>query len=536
MKKILIAISFMVIFLPSCSKSTKTKLVVYLVSDQLTPDIFNKYDSLFTGGFRWLIDNGIRYTNVHHNHANTSTGPGHFALSTGVHPGNGGIIDNEWYDRELKRIYYVVEDTIAKNFSGKDSGRSYRNIKNTSLADWMKENNHKSKVVSLSGKDRSAVLMGGKDPDLALWYDKAGGYTTSDYYFPALPLWIKNFNNNLNVSSYKDSVWKRLKDDHIYAKYARSDDFLGEKIFSKNKKSKAILPFAFREMSRRSLLTGFYEFPQGDRSLINLAMDAVDRMDLGKDNAPDLLFLGLSATDGVGHHYGPNSVEQLDNYLRLDKNLMHLIDFIDSEIGLDNALFVLSSDHGVMVLPEYLISQKIASGRVNLAYKREVYSDIIRKINLKIGPGKIIDSDNNFYFSRGLSKEESAIATKIIKEMVVSIEGIERALHIDDIVNLPANEENNRLKNMVDRLKSPDVYVLLKKNWIWKSVYGSSHGTHHSYDSHVPLIISRNKSKNKSVDLKAYTVDVPVAIAEILDIDYPKSVDGKPLEVNFIYK
>ena len=183
------------------------------------------------------------------------------------------------------------------------------------------------------------------------------------------------------------------------------------------------------------------------------------------------------------------------------------------------------------------IAQGLENAQLEVIQKvSQVQPDMLNLMSSDVTSTSNIDSDNNFYFSRGLSKEESAIATKIIKEMVVSIEGIERALHIDDIDNLPANEENNRLKNMVDRLKSPDVYVLLKKNWIWKSVYGSSHGTHHSYDSHVPLIISRNKSKNKLVDLKAYTVDAPVTIAEILDIDYPKSVDGKPLEVNFIYK
>ena len=87
-------------FIITCDTQNSTKLVVFIVADQSSPFLLEKYDHLFTGGFRWLIDNGIVYNNAHHNHGNTSTGPGHFSLSTGVFTGNGGIVNNEWYDRK----------------------------------------------------------------------------------------------------------------------------------------------------------------------------------------------------------------------------------------------------------------------------------------------------------------------------------------------------------------------------------------------------------------------------------------------------
>jgi arylsulfatase A-like enzyme len=89
---------------------------------------------------------------------------------------------------------------------------------------------------------------------------------------------------------------------------------------------------------------------------------------------------------------------------------------------------------------------------------------------------------------------------------------------------------------MIHPLKSPDVYTLLKKNWLWKSVYGSSHGTHHGYDSHVPLVISRLEAKPKTLNFGAYTVDIPASIAEILGLSYPKTIDGRPLPVDFEYR
>ena len=532
----IIFISITSIALFSCSKSSKPKLVVYIVSDQLTPDLLNKYDSLFTGGFRWLKDNGIDYTNTFHNHGKTNTGPGYYTLSTSLYPGKGGIISNDWYDRDIKKAVNVVEDTSAVNFSGKGKGRSFKNISASTLADWIKDANPKSKVVSISGKDRGSILMAGKNPDLALWYDKNGGYTSSTYYLPAMPVWVSDFNKNLNVRSYKDSTWSLLKKQLVYKDYARADDFKGEKIVSKKSGAKSTLPLNFGEMPTRSLLNGFYEYPQGDRALVTLAIESISRLKLGSDNHTDILFLGLSATDGVGHHFGPNSVEQLDNYLRSDKNLMHLIDYISDEIGLDNALFILTGDHGVMALPEYLQSQKISSGRVSASQRKKVYAKILNQIEQAIGSDRFVQYGNAFYFNRELSKEEREVATLIIKKAVLDIKGVRGALSINEIVNLSPSKLNNRLKNMIHPEKSPDVYVLLKENWLWKKDYGSSHGSHYDYDSHVPLLISKNNLVVKKNSNNVNTVDIAVTIAKILGINYPKNVDGIPIEVDFHYK
>ena len=536
MNKKIIFLFIAALALFSCSKSNKPKLIVYIVSDQLTPDLLNKFDPLFTGGFRWLIDNGIHYTNTFHNHGKTNTGPGYYTLSTGLYPGKGGIISNDWYDRDLKKAVNVVEDTSAINFSGKGEGRSFKNISSSALADWVKDANPKSKVVSVSGKDRGSILMGGRNPDLALWYDKDGGYTSSTYYLPAIPLWVSDFNKNLNVRSYKDSTWSRLKEPHIYSDFARADNFKGEKIISKKNGAKPILPLNFSEMPTGSLLNGFYEYPQGDRSLVSLAIESISRLRLGKGNHPDILFLGLSATDGVGHHFGPNSVEQLDNYLRSDKNLMYLIDYISSEVGLSNVLFVLTGDHGVMALPEYLQSQKISSGRVSVYQRKKVYTKIVNQIDQAIGKDRVVQYGNAFYFSRQLSKEEREIATQIIKKAVRDIEGVSEALSVDEILDLSPSKLNNRLKNMVHPKKSPDVYVLLKENWLWKRDYGSSHGSHYDYDSHVPLLISKNNLVMKKNSSNVSTVDIPVTIAKILGVNYPDNVDGIPLKVDFIYE
>ena len=430
----------------------------------------------------------------------------------------------------------VVEDTTSINFSGNDIGRSFKNIQSSSLADWLKDTYPNSKVVSVSGKDRGSILMAGSDPNLALWYDKDGGYTSSTFYLPALPLWVKDFNRKLNVRSYKDSTWSRLKDPDIYLKYSRPDDFAGEKIVSNKKGAKPTLPLAFGEMSQSSLLSGFYEYPQGDRSLIDLALETIDRFKLGEDSSPDILFLGLSATDGVGHHFGPNSVEQLDNYLRSDKNLIRLINHIERKVGAGNTIYVLTGDHGVMDLPEYLLSKNISSGRISSEQRKKIYAKIISQIDSKIGSRKVKQYGDAFYFDKDLSEDENNIAVSIIKDLVLQIDGVERALTAEEIIELPKSKINIRLKNMIHPTKSPNVFVLIKENWLWKDDYGSSHGSHYDYDSHVPFIVSRFNNTPRVENKNIFTVDIPVTIAKYLKLDYPNELDGNPIPLKFIEK
>ena len=534
MKKISLLSIISTLIIASCASLNPPKLVVVLISDQADPNILDKYDHLFTGGFRWLIDNGIIYNDAHLNHGNTITAAGHFSLSTGVHPGKEGIIDNEWYDRELKRSYYAVEDTSVSNLSGKEIiGRSYRHIKNSSLADWMKQSNPNTKIVSLSGKDRAAVLFGGTDPDLMLWYDKKGAYSMSTYYADSLPSWVQDFNIRLNVKSYMDSTWNLIRSPEVYAQNTRIDNFKGEKIVSKKKGATPTLPLLLGDISMKSLLEGFYEYPQGDRSLIDLALESIERLDLGGDDVPDLLFVGLSATDGVGHHFGPHSVEQLDNHLRLDNQLMRLIDHIEKKVGSGNAIYVFSSDHGALELPESLKLKRISAGRVSRKQEKQVFAEILSQIDLKIGPGKVVEYDNNFYFHNGLTEEEKDIASNTIKDLVFNIDGVRMALSPQEIMALPNSKENTKLKNMIHPIKSPDIYVILKENWLWRSTPGTSHGSHYSYDSHIPLIFSKNGIESNRRDESVYSVDMAPTIAKYLGIKHPSSIDGKAFKLKF---
>lgn len=512
------------------NKVDQPKLVVFFIVDQGMPSILEKYDHLFVGGYRWLMDNGVQFKNTYHEHGYTATGPAHFVLSSGQYPSTGGVIGNQWFDRELKRGWYCVEDTLSQILKDGSTGRSYRSIQSTTLGDWLKKYSPKSKVLSIAGKDRAAVLQGGKNADLTLWYDRQGGWTSSTYYTSRLPNWVSKFNRRLNVPSYVDSVWYPLMDSNIYANNTRPDYFVGEVNWSPVQYDPTF-PIVFKELGLSFLLSTFYILPYGDRAVLNLGSQAVDEYNMGKDKYTDILFLGLSATDGIGHSFGPHSHEQLDNYLRLDKNLGQFIESLEMLLGKGNVLYILSSDHGAVALPEYLNAQGLYAGRIPDPQRDSLFNAVNNEIEEQLGVNQVYSYGNAFYFDNDMNEDVRIIATRIIKSHLSKLEGIRSVITKKEIINGGKSIIDIRLKNMVHPEKSPDVYLIPEKYWTWRYPRGTSHGSPYDYDAHVPLIISRSSHKERIDSLRVKTVDIAPTIAKLIQIPFPKSVDGKPFEV-----
>lgn len=530
-KNIIVPLIAAFFFLGFTQFKTRTKLVVYIAIDQGQQTILEKYNHLFTGGYKWLIDHGVQFDNAFHNHGYTSTGPGHYTLASGRYPGKMGIISNYWYDRELARVWYCVEDTSSVELHDGSTGRSYRNINNTALGDWLKEVKPNSKVVSISGKDRAAIFLGGKNPDLVLWNDKSGGYTTSSYYAKSIPLWVKEEIRIKNVPAYRDSVWNYILPDSIYDENTRDDYTYGEADWTMEDGYSPTFPISFNDMEMPDFLEAFYSLPYGDELTIQLGKRSIEVFGMGKDDDTDILFLELSATDGIGHSFGPHSHEQLDNYLRLDRQLGVFIKYLESSFGKGNVLYILTSDHGAVDLPEYAIYQGKDAGRIPVATRDAFYEQALAEIGKKNAKNHVIQYGNMFYFDPKMSFFAKRRATKILKETLIKIPGISAVLTREEIMKGGKSEIDIRMKNMIHPAKSPDVYLIPKENWTWRHQAGSSHGTPYDYDAHVPFIISKGGQKGKIVSKKVYTVDIAPTVAKILDIPFPSDLDGKPISM-----
>ena len=331
--------------------------------DQMRVDYLSRFAPLFRGGLKRLIERGAVFNNAYYRHASTETGPGHSVLLSGRHPSHSGIVANEWWDPYLKKLINVVDDPLQLPLGGEGRGASPVNALSFTVGDVLKVKDRASRVVGVSLKDRSAILMAGRRADAAYWYEMAAGrFITSTYYAREAPPWLTRWNGLRLPDRYAGKPWTRLLTDvNVYEKYAGADAIEGEW-----DRKDTVFPHAIRgNPPERRYYDDFRRTPFADEVTLSIALEAMKAHQLGQDEHTDIFAVGFSATDVIGHTYGPESQEVMDQLLRLDAVLEKLFQRIDDSVGLANTLVVLSADHGSLPLVENLGRQGIDARRAS---------------------------------------------------------------------------------------------------------------------------------------------------------------------------
>jgi len=530
-KPISIIITLTLLF--ACKPEPKPRLLVFISLDHFSFDTYDHYRPMFTGGLKWLIDHGVSFENAHHTHGYTSTGPGHYVLGSGRYPGPAGVLGNNWWDRIQKKNVYCVEDPDAQALDIPAGNLSYDKVNGSSFGDWLKASSPRSKVYSVACKDRAAIMLGGKNPDLAVWYNWEGAFTTTDYYAKAIPVWLKDFNNKLNILSYRDSVWTRSLPENAYLAYTHADSFYGETDRYLSEPYSPTFPIGFEpEWDDAKIYTELANRPWMDRMTLDLAMRVIDEAKLGQDRTPDVLNIGLSPLDLMAHYYGPYSMEVMDHLVKVDQYLDTFLTQLDERIGLENVVFALSSDHGGLPLPEHWTNvMGKTGGRVDephyLATRAKAYA--------------VLDSlygQHDFIFRKGSSYYydfdvmdslgvEPAFVDSILQTFMESVEGVHRLYTKAELLAAdPDDEITSRLSHFMDPVLSPDLYTLEEYGWIFRNPFGTTHSTPYDYDSHVPFIIARANAPAQRIVAPVSTVDIAPTLAEILGVKPDTPIDG----------
>ena len=523
-----------VVFSFSCttSETATPKLVVLMVLDHMRPDHLTRFDELYEGGFRWIMDNGTWFTNNHHEHGYTATGPAHFVIGTGQYPGPGGALGNIFYDRILEKKVNCVDDPNAKTVGGDGKARSFVRYETKGIGDWIKAADSQSKVFSIAGKDRSAVLMGGKDPDLAVYYNQTDRFITSDYYADELPHWLEKYNQNLNLSSYQDSLWTKSLSDSHYLEYAREDHYSGEVDTYEKDPYSPVFPIGFDYGTQAG--DEIMGRPWFERIILDLGLTVVREEDLGKDEHPDLLCIGLSAMDWIIHDYGPFSQETMDACIKLDRYLADFIHDLDTTVGLEHIEFVLASDHGGLPLPEFQQEKGIPAGRIDRDKLNEAFEWIEDEITETYGHNIFVRDWIHYFFDlENLKKRNVPLSepASIIKKYLLRVEGIKQVFTKREIMEGDSTDKIMfRLQKMIHPELSPDVVTLVSPGYLFRTPHGTSHGTPYDYDTHVPLIISRMGRTPRQISDHSKSVDIAPTIAKMLGVDIPVYCDGVPLK------
>lgn len=526
----------------------RPKLIVGLVIDQMRFDKLYTYNKKYSdGGFRRLIREGFNYKNAHYNYVPTVTAAGHSSIYTGTTPSLHGIIGNSWYSRSDKKVVGNVEDRNEKlvgSISESSIGATPKNLLTTTISDQLRlSTNFKSKVLSVSLKDRGAILPGGHSPNGVFWYDgesSPGYFVTSTYYMKKLPGWVTDFNKLQKPNRYLDSIWNPLYPIEEYTE-STNDDNGFEKVMEGKKKP--TFPYDFKTLRKEyKKLDKEYSLikssPYGNSLLTEFAIECIANEHLGQDGSTDLINISYSVPDIIGHAFGPNSIEYEDVYIRLDRDLERLLDYLDAQIGNENYLLFLTADHGAMPVASFLKEHKFPVGIINIEQCKESLSTYLNK---EYGDNQWIEyfEYEQVYLNRDLISQLDIDIVDVqnkASNFLVNQKGVNQVLTAYQIQNFDyVKGIRDFIQNGYRKERSGDLVLSFSSGYTIDSttnishIRGATHGSAYNYDTHVPLLwFGASIPQGESVR-RVLITDIAASLAMQLNIQMPSAGNGTPM-------
>ena len=531
------------------------KLVLQITVDALRGDLPSRFSSVLgDGGFRYLMGQGIHYTDAHYQHSNTETIVGHTSLATGTVPAAHGMVANVWFDRELDRLVYNIEDpdyqllTVGADVdarteidptqrAAKVEGRSPNNILSSTFSDEMAVHfGGQSRIFAVSVKDRGAVSLAGH-AGKAFWFSKASGeFVTSNYYYKQYPDWVNEWNARKPAADYAEKYWTLT---HPQAKYlfGNADDREYETDFPGFGRT---FPHPYGKADDKYFTTRLTLSPAGDELTLDFAKTLLVNEQLGQDDVPDYLAISFSSTDYVGHLFGASSLETEDNIVRLDRTLADLFDFVEKQVGLKNTLIVLSADHGQPEVPGHLHERGIDKAHY-FDTKTLDKTPAIMALKKQFGIGEeLIEAffqpylylNHDLIRDKGLDQAEveQAVAEELLKFDGVAYAVSSTALRTD---NLPNTLMTRSILHNFHPKRSGDIYLVFEPNVFINDFDGlivaSTHGSPWRYDTFVPVIFAGAGLPAVTVSRPVTPYDIAHTLSAYLGVKPPSGSIGMPL-------
>lgn len=510
-------------------KADAPKLVLAISVDQFSADLFDEYRGQFTGGFKRLIDGGTVYRNGFQSHAATETCPGHSTLMTGKRPGSNGIIANTWVDWNAPRadkVVYCAEDESAPGSTSTSYTVSPVHLNAQTLGDRLKAVSPASRNVAVAGKDRAAIMMGGRSLDQR-WY-RQGSVFATDLKGVAVPR---------SVTSTNQAVAGAI---------AQARPPLDPPAFCQARdKAYQVSPTLSVGTWRMDRAAGdassFFRTPEFDGAVLALSAALIQEMQLGKGPATDVMSVGLSATDYVGHAFGRGGMEMCLQMFALDRELGDFLAMMD-RTGVDYAV-VLTADHGGLDIPERLRDHGVAdAARADPGLDAaEVGKQLAPRLGLTGTVLKGLGIAGDIWVDSSVPEARRAAVIKAAKERYQAHPQVYGVYTKAEILALPMPSGDpvkwtvpQRIRASYDAKRSGDLYVALKPNIsavAKPSVgYTATHGSPWDYDRRVPIVFWRKGAAPAASNQPVETVDIMPTLAAMIGLPVQKgSIDGKCL-------
>lgn len=299
------------------------RLVVSIAIDQLRTDYLEAFSPLYgPNGFKRLLSKGLVFTNAGYPFVQPDRASAIASIATGVSPYYHSIVGERWLDKETLRPVYC---------SGNEKESSPNFILTSTLSDELKVSTAGNALVySVAPYRDAAVMSAGHAADGAFWIDDTSGlWLSSKYYLSKEPDWLLNFNNlNSPSKSIKKAIWEpfiELSGTFNYFHHVGNQKPFKHKFTGQQQ---------FHQLKASGLINAY---------VTDMAQQCVSGAQMGIDRVTDLLSITYYAGNYDHKTMSECQMELQDTYVRLDHELDRLITALETKLGKEHVLFVITS-------------------------------------------------------------------------------------------------------------------------------------------------------------------------------------------------
>ncbi|MGH7678963.1 MAG: alkaline phosphatase family protein [Gemmatimonadaceae bacterium] len=492
------------------------KLVVLIAVDQLRGDMLDRYASQLRGGYARLRQ-GAWFVNGYQDHANTETAPGHASMLSGRFPRSTGITSNS----------IGVVDTsyrLLVGIPGREFGASPFRFQGTALFDWLYAKDNRSRALSVSLKDRGAILPVGRARQDVYWYSASGSFTTSNYYRDSLPAWVREFNARGIPFTYAGAAWRLSRDPSAYSE--------PDSVAFENGGRNVVFPH-FLGADSAAAASLIRATPTIDSLTALFALEGVQRLGLGQGPQTDLLAVSFSATDYIGHAFGPDSREAHENQLRLDETIGWFMDSLYRLRDSSTIVFALTGDHGVSPIPELARQRGQATGNQGLRVTLRPQLDQVRAGLQAAGvdPQAFIYEGDIVGLNRAAVSAARLNADSILNAFAAAVKQVPGVARVDRMsalrrADFALDPIARRWAHQYPENSPIDLAITLTRYTYWGNLPGATHGSPYDQDAHVPIIFYGPWAKPGRYNEFVRTVDIAPTLAAMIGVAPSEKLDG----------
>ena len=494
--------------------SDRPALVVLIAIDQFRGDYLDRWAPQLTGGLARFRNESALFVNGRQDHSVTETAPGHSTMLSGREPVHTDIVSNN----------LGVPDPTFSLVGSRGPGASPRRFVGTALYDWILARDPNARALSVSRKDRGAILPIGKAKTDIFWWSE-GKFTTSTYYADTLPTWLNQFNSRINLELLAGTRWDLLLPASSYAE--------PDTVFAENNYTDIVFPHVLP--SETALRSGIQQYPWMDSLTLAAAEAGVRAKQLGRRNGPmpDLLSISLSTTDAIGHAFGPDSREIHDQVLRVDRWLGAFISSIERDVPRDRIIYVLTGDHGVAPMPEIAIAKTHRGGRVALS---DVAASIETTLEKKYHAAFGFDFDNGLVYGDVEALRAHKVNIDSLAKAIVAIgvkrPGIRAGFTAKTLATSTDSAAIRWRRSLPPTLGWVAAFAAAD-DYVWSDGNGKTsaeHGTPNALSRWVPISFMGWHVETGRHQETVRTVDIAPTLAAMLGITPLEKLDGVALK------